>query len=76
MLNKTNITSMFNMFDTNHDGNISVSELKQLFGNKAGFGGSSGDSEKLLKEIMNEVDKNHDNLISFEEFNDALTDLL
>ena len=48
-----------------------------MFGNKLGLGnGCPCTSEKLLKEIMNEVDKNHDNLISFDEFNDALTDLL
>lgn len=67
---------MFNMFDTNHDGSISISELQQIFGNKKGFSGCPCSIDRLLKDIMNEVDKNHDNVISFEEFNGALTDVL
>ena len=64
---------MFNMFDINHDGNISIIELKQMFCRKQiGF----NETDSLIRDIMNEVDKNHDNLISFDEFNNALTDLL
>lgn len=50
---------------------ITVDELKQVFD-------STGDSkdETLWHEIMCEVDKNHDNEISFEEFCDAMKDFL
>jgi len=65
---------MFNMLDIDQDGRISVDELKQVFSSeKADFG---ADNSQMIKSIMNEVDKNHDNYISHEEFNDALTCLL
>ena len=61
------------MFDLNHDGQISVDELKTMFADNI-INSSSGD--EMVKEIMEQVDKNHDNLISHEEFNDAMTDIL
>ena len=60
------------MFDVNKDGRISIQELKSLFSIKSAVNGSLA-GEKILKDIMNEVDKNNDNEISYEEFNDALT---
>lgn len=60
------------MFDANKDGRISIQELKSLFSIKSAVNGSLA-GEKILKDIMNEVDKNNDNEISYEEFNDALT---
>lgn len=50
---------------------ISVDELKAVFdthGNKK--------DENLWREIMAEVDKNNDNQISFEEFTQAMSDLM
>ena len=32
--------------------------------------------EKLLEEVMSEVDANNDNVISYEEFNNAMTVIL
>ena len=34
---------------------------------------SDHDSEKVIKEILSEVDENNDNEISFEEFYNAVT---
>ena len=60
------------MFDVDKDGRISIQELKGMFSIKASINGSLA-GEKILRDIMNEVDKNNDNFISYEEFNDALT---
>ena len=58
------------MFDQDKDGKISVTEIKNVF--SSSFDGG----ETMLREIISEVDKNNDNCISHEEFNDALTELL
>lgn len=70
LLNKQNIQIIFDMFDQDKDGKISVTEIKNVF--SSSFDGG----ETMLREIMSEVDKNNDNCISHEEFNDALTELL
>jgi hypothetical protein len=37
---------------------------------------NSKSGDEMVAMIMDQVDKNHDNLISHEEFNDAMTDIL
>ena len=61
------------MFDLNGDGSISIDEMRHMFSDKI-INSQAG--EKLLEEIMNEVDANNDNVISYEEFNNAMTVLL
>ena len=63
------------MFDANQDGRISRHELQSLFAEKSLIN-SEHSSELMLQEIMREVDKDNDDHISYEEFNDALTSLL
>ena len=72
-MNKQNLDIAFDMFDLNHDGQISIDELKAMFSNET-ITSSSGN--QMVEEIMNEVDKNHDGNISHEEFNDAMTGIL
>lgn len=49
---------------------ITLDELKAVFD-------AHGDKdEDMWKQIMEEVDKNHDNQISFEEFTGVMTELL
>ena len=57
------------MFDQDGNGQISITELKNVF-----QGGCNMDKEdeQLWQLIMDEVDKNHDNVISHEEFNSAM----
>ena len=70
VLNKDNLKSAFKMLDTDDSGMITVDELKAVFD-------AHGDKdEDLWKDIMNEVDKNHDNQINFEEFTDVMTSFL
>jgi len=58
--------------DLDNNGSITIDELKQCFES------SSGDKkdDSLWQELMNEVDKNNDNLISFDEFTEAMTEML
>lgn len=84
-LNQTTIKEMFNMFDIDKDGTIDRNELQQIFSKeKAGIfktfssqqksqGNGTDDESDIIMEIMREVDKNNDNIITYEEFNEALT---
>ena len=64
MLNQDNIREIFTMFDLDGDGFISFDELEYMFKNNLNYNAS----DKFLQEIMEEVDQNNDNQISFEEF--------
>jgi calcium-dependent protein kinase len=75
LLNKENIKIIFDMFDDNKDGKISAEELKSMFSQKSGLN-SVTHGEKIITDVMNEVDLNNDGFISYEEFNQALTGLL
>ena len=59
------------MIDADNSGMITIDELKAVFDT----GGDKKD-EQLWVSIMQEVDKNGDNLISFEEFTDVMTEFL
>ena len=56
------------MFDADGDGTVSKDELKLVFGG----GHVSQRGEQVWDEIMAEVDKNNDGVISFEEFENAM----
>ena len=73
LLNEQNIKIAFKMFDLNGDGSISIDELRHMFSDKIV---NSQAGEKLLEEVMNEVDANNDQVISYEEFNNAMTAIL
>ena len=73
LLNQRNIEMAFKMFDLDGDGSISIDEMRHMFSDKIV---NSTAGEKLLEEIMNEVDANNDNVISYEEFNNAMTVIL
>jgi calcium-dependent protein kinase len=73
LINKENIQSIFNLFDANGDGSITMEELTGV------FKGPNDDNDahlEQLKAIMKEVDTNNDGEISFEEFNEAITKML
>ena len=75
ILNKENVKMVFEMFDVNKDGKISVQELKSMFSEKSALNHPiKGD--KIINEVMREVDKDNNGYITYEEFNDALTGLL
>ena len=74
MLSKKNLISAFQLLDLDNSGMITVDELKQVFDHHGEEGVKK--DEDLWAEIMDEVDKNKDNQISFEEFTDAMTSIL
>jgi Ca2+-binding EF-hand superfamily protein len=61
----------FRTFDTDQSGLISIRELREAF-DKMG----TKKEETLWLDIMAEVDKNGDNMISFEEFADSMQDVI
>ena len=69
MLKRENLKSAFRLFDVNGDGTVTKDELKAVFG-----GASRG--EDVWDQIMNEVDKNNDGEISYEEFEDAMMQII
>lgn len=71
ILNKKNLISAFQSIDLDNNGSITIDELKQCFDNA-----EDKKDESLWQELMNEVDKNNDNLISFDEFTEAMTEML
>ncbi|XP_059158732.1 calmodulin-4-like isoform X2 [Physella acuta] len=52
---------LFQIFDSNHDGHISLPELKHFFKKH----------EHKAEALLHKLDKNHDNVISFKEFLDC-----
>ena len=70
------------MFDIDKDGKLNAEELKQIFSKeKVGIfkrmsahqTETPDEGTDMIMQIMKEVDKDGDNEISYEEFNDALT---
>lgn len=70
LINKPNIESVFDMLDINGDGYIDQDELKENFKVK------SEDDEKLIQEIIEEVDNDKDGKISHEEFEIGMKKIL
>ena len=60
----------FNCFDTDGNGKITVDELQSI------FDFAETKDKRLWKEIMEEVDTNKDNVISFQEFATAMEKVL
>jgi Ca2+-binding EF-hand superfamily protein len=71
------LESAFKLIDTNGDGFISCNELEEVFQGVHEFIQITlEDYDKLWKKIIQEVDTNHDNLISFLEFYDDMNAVL
>lgn len=70
LLNKPNIDQIFDMLDINGDGHIDQAELCE------NFKVHNEDDEKIIKEIIEEVDTNKDNVISIEEFEAGMKRML
>ena len=68
VLNQQNIEIVFKMIDFDKDGRISVDELKRAFASKQ--------NDDVIQDIMLEVDKDNDNFISSQEFNEAITSIM
>ena len=63
---KSFLEDAFSFFDNDHDGQISLEELKNSFPGKKEV------EDDVWKEMLNEVDENADDKISFDEFEKML----
>lgn len=66
LLSKQNLKIAFNLFDTDKNGVLSLSEIKDALGVISNEDISEKDS--ILKQLMMTIDSNGDGTISFEEF--------
>ena len=64
LLQREKIQQAFNLFDTDEDGGISTEELRNAFQNSV----TAEKGVSFWEEVMEQVDKNKDGFISFEEF--------
>ena len=68
LLTQQNLKGAFRLIDQNNDNQLTKDELKAVFGG----GHVSQRGEAVWDEIMREVDKNDDGVISFDEFEEAM----
>lgn len=69
LLTKENIGHMFQLFDTNKDGYISMSELKDVFSTSRQ---ENTESDFFLLDVIKEVDQSGNQMISYKEFEAGL----
>ena len=70
--NKQDVKVAFRILDTNKDGTITLEDFDDLFNS---YGGSKMDQE-VWENLLAEADKNGDNKVSFEEFQEAMANML
>ena len=76
LLNEKNIKAAFKILDTNGDGQITKAELKAKFGSVEKDKVNLEKEDLMWKEIMEEVDKNKDGIISWKEFKKGINNVL
>lgn len=69
MLSKDRLETVFKMFDKDNNGSLTVEEVKRLFN-------AHNSNDEVIAEIISEVDKNKDGMISFAEFKDVMMNLI
>ena len=72
LITEPNLRKVFNLFDADGDGCISCDEIKKVFRG----GAVAQKDEAVWEQIMTEVDVNRDGLISYDEFKNAMFDVL
>ena len=72
LITEPNLRKVFNLFDADGDGSITCEEIKMVFRG----GAVVQKDEAVWEQIMAEVDVNRDGLISYEEFKNAMFDVL
>jgi len=70
IITEKNLKIAFSFFDKNNSGRLSAEEIKVILGDK-----NPVDNE-YIKSIIEEVDTNHDGLITFEEFKDLMKNII
>ena len=72
LVSTENLRAAFNMIDANGDGELTKDELKAVFGG----GHVSQRGEQVWDDIMKEVDHNSDGVITIEEFESAMRQIV
>ena len=70
--NKSDVKVAFRILDTNKDGTITLEDFDDLFNS---YGGSKMDND-VWANLLAEADKNGDGKVSFDEFQDAMANML
>lgn len=71
MLNQNRLKAAFDMFDQNQDGTISYDEVRDILG-----GQSQSESDDVFKDMIKEMDVDGDGTISFQEFEQMMTQMI
>jgi calcium-dependent protein kinase len=61
-----NLKTAFDMFDLDKNGSISLNEIKEVLGIK------KNDDDKVIEELMNEVQRTGNEEITFEQFKESM----
>lgn len=72
LTNSQDVTIAFKILDSNKDGKISLEDFDNMFST---HGGTKMDT-KIWDDLLKEADMNGDGVVSFEEFNQAMGNLL
>ena len=76
LLNAENLRIAFEIFDKDGNGQISKDEIRAVFHGGLCQAALENGDEGLWDQIMAEVDRNNDNLISYSEFNEAMMEVI
>ena len=71
-MSENNLRAAFEIFDSDGNGQISMDELKQIFGR----GQASEKDQQVWKEIMDSADEDKDGQISYTEFVKTMQEVL
>lgn len=70
--NQEDVKVAFRILDTNKDGTISLDDFDDLFNS---YGGAKMDND-VWENLLMEADKNGDGVVSFDEFSEAMGNML
>ena len=63
----------FDHFDKNRDGNVSINEMEEIFGQNSELGSKA---KMELQNLFNQIDVNKDGFISFDEFSSVIKGII
>jgi len=73
MVQEDKLREVFNLFDIDHSGTITVDEIKKILGNSKDKSNPNGDiDDNEWDKVLDEVDKDGNGEISFEEFKEMV----